>query len=363
MNMLNYFGDNYAGKISVYTHGNYRSGKVFEHHNIKFHRLPYPNMVGLVKRLWSYARFALLVLLHLQKQRPESVFYYETNSALPVYLYFKLTGFHYSDLFIHYHEYNTPEQYRAGMKLVYYSYKKERDFLWKHATWISQTNAFRRDFFQQDYPSLKSVNILPNYPPKDWTVENTAQKVSLPVKVVYVGSLGMDNFYLREFSEWVNRQAGSIIFDIYSHNSTQASIDYLKQLDSQYIHVNYDGIWYNDLPEVLKKYHVGLILYKGFNENFTFNETNKLFEYLACGLDVWFSEETKGIYKHITHNTYPKVLKLNYKNMDSYSLEELIDHSGLTYKPSEYFCEPVYEKFLSVLNEENVSSLPEDKRN
>ncbi len=350
MNMLNFLGRKYNGEIEVFTHADYRNNQVYDHPDIEIRRFPFSNDYGFVRRMLSYIRFTLNVVIWLFRQKPENIFYYETNSALPVYLYFKLTRFRHSRLFIHYHEYNTEEQYREGMKLVHYSYKKERDFLWKNATWISHTNTFRLKFFQEDYPFLNNLSILPNYPPKDWSAEiNPLTEITIPVKVVYVGSMGMDNFYLREFSEWVDEQGGKVIFDIYSHNYTPESNEYLQRLNSPYINLNDKGIGYDDLPEILKNYQVGLILYKGFNKNFTYNETNKLFEYLACGLDVWFSEETKGIYKHITQDTYPKVVKLDYNRLSDYSIDELIDHRGLAYKPSEYFCEEVYDGFLDKL--------------
>lgn len=47
------------------------------------------------------------------------------------------------------------------------------------------------------------------------------------------------------------------------------------------------GINYSDLPGVIRAYDVGVILYNGHIANYVFNAPNKLFEYLACGLDVW----------------------------------------------------------------------------
>jgi hypothetical protein len=54
--------------------------------------------------------------------------------------------------------------------------------------------------------------------------------------------------------------------------------------------------------------------------------------------------------KYITETTCPKIVKLDYNRLDEYSLEELIDHEGLTYKPSEYYCEEVYEGFVKKLS-------------
>ena len=106
------------------------------------------------------------------------------------------------------------------------------------------------------------------------------------------------------------------------------------------------GIWYYDLPELLKLYDIGLILYKGFNENFTYNETNKLFEYHVCGLDVWFSYETLGIHKYIRQNTFPKIIQVDYNHLDIFDWRVAIRRDGINRSQIDVNCDQVYEAFL-----------------
>jgi hypothetical protein len=61
-------------------------------------------------------------------------------------------------------------------------------------------------------------------------------------------------------------------------------------IDSKYINL-FESINYFKLPEVLIKYDVGLTIYKGFIPNYIYNVPNKVFEYLACGLKVWYSKD------------------------------------------------------------------------
>jgi glycosyltransferase involved in cell wall biosynthesis len=48
---------------------------------------------------------------------------------------------------------------------------------------------------------------------------------------------------------------------------------------------------YDNLPRTLSKYRVGLVWYNGESENFTSGISNKIFEYLHCGLHVIVSQD------------------------------------------------------------------------
>jgi len=351
MNMLNYLSREYTGEIKVFTHLSSRYDRQFEADNISFVRNREISGRSVVGRQWAYLYFVIRVFFHLLRIRPDTIFYYETNSALPVYLYYKLFRRAKTRLLIHYHEYNSIPQYRDNMKFVYYSYLAEKKNLWKRAAWISHTNVFRRDFFMKDYPELKNIRVLPNYPPASW-IEKTGGRANReePLKLVYVGSLGIDNFHIVSLCEWMKERKEQFTLTIYTHNFTSDVKDYLDSLHTENIRVIYGGAWYYDLPSVLKQFDVGLILYRDFSDNYIYNETNKLFEYLACGLDVWFPEETKGIYQHITDNTFPKVLKVNFSKLNTFDPGSAVSREGLSYLPLSYTCESVYREVLNLLN-------------
>jgi len=77
------------------------------------------------------------------------------------------------------------------------------------------------------------------------------------------------------------------------------------------------GVEYDDLPGVLRQYHAGVILYRAETLNYRFNETNKLFEYLSCGLDVWYSHRMEGIRPHARIDICPRVIECDFENMEA----------------------------------------------
>jgi hypothetical protein len=60
------------------------------------------------------------------------------------------------------------------------------------------------------------------------------------------------------------------------------------------------------LPQVLSQYDVGLILYRCRTLNFVYNATNKLFEYLVCGLDVWYPPCMLGLKTYARSTIAPR---------------------------------------------------------
>src|SRR6202043_3312153 len=95
------------------------------------------------------------------------------------------------------------------------------------------------------------------------------------------------------FANWIIQQDGRATWDIYSDNITEDAKVFLKSLNPEL--VRFQGrVNYFRLPGILRNYHTGVILYNGHIPNYIFNAPNKLFEYWACGLDVWFPEIRKS---------------------------------------------------------------------
>ena len=100
---------------------------------------------------------------------------------------------------------------------------------------------------------------------------------------------------------------------------------------------------------MLVNYDVGLILYNGNSTNFIYNAPNKLFEYLACGLDVWFSKDLVTSKDYIIENSYPKILEVDFNRLDKFDYQFAISRKGLFHKPTDFYCELVYQNFLKTL--------------
>lgn len=271
-------------------------------------------------RYWTYLLFNLTCLLFLCVYRPKKVLYYETYSAWPVYWYKKL--FPSVLVFIHFHEY-VSEKKKVSSAYYKYLLYKETTLLTK-AIWISHTNDDRMRFFQQDYPIVRKeqCHILPNYPPDDWVIRaqqiRANRQVSAIKRMVYVGALGLDSTYIKELALWIEDQKGTYTLDIYSSNIDKDVLIFLHNLKSSYILIHKE-ILYFELPEQLATYDIGLVLYKGHIPNYVYNVPNKVYEYLACGLEVWYSEELYSTNTFKQKYDIQQLISINFTNLTSLS--------------------------------------------
>lgn len=297
--------------------------------------------------LLKYLYFSLFTLLKLITNKPDVVLYYESVSAFPVFLYKRFFRCKVK-VCIHYHEYMTPEEYcRPGMRLSKFNHKLEITYLYNAACWISQTNEYRKNFFLKDYPfvHIGKCHIMPNYPPRSWHVKEKKYAADGIVKCVYVGSLSLHDTYVKEFCEWVAKQQGKVTFDIYSFNFYADVKAAIHEISSPYITFHEKGVAYHDIPIVLAKYDVGLLLYKAKTLNFKYNETNKFYEYLISGLDVWYTKEMTlidNMDKHMYNQHFVEMDLSNNILQDIDFASRIVDNTAYN-----KFCEDTYEDFFN----------------
>lgn len=303
---------------------------------------------SMMARLLNYLYFYSACMVKLLIYQPRRILYFETLSSLPVYLYQKFIKPGVGVL-IHYHEYTSKDEYRSGMKLTSFFHKCEKWLLPK-AEWVSHTNAQRMEKFKADLApvQIRHPFIMPNYPPRHWFTDPKAS-LKLPLRIVYVGSIGMESTYIREFANWVVAQEGNVHWDIYSFNCTEGTQRFLSSLRSEFVKLK-KGVDYEKLPAVLRGYDVGVILYNGHIPNYVYNAPNKLFEYLAAGLAVWFPSVMVGSLPYCTAGTYPEVIPFDFTGLDQIDLSEIIRRTNLKKKLPSFFCEeavkPLIDKML-----------------
>lgn len=211
------------------------------------------------------------------------------------------------------------------MRLVKLCHRLEQGLLFSRAAWISQTNAERLKLFLGDNPGVNAGRcwVMPNYPPADWyRSRNRAWGAgdTVPTAFVYVGSLSLRDTYVREFVAWLLAQPpGSCRLDIYGYNVDGETCRFLTDVAGRSSRVGFhpEGIAYDRVPEILNACHVGLLLYRACTTNFVFNATNKLFEYLACGLDVIYPREMRGVRPYARSQMQPRVLEWDFHDGDS----------------------------------------------
>ena len=298
------------------------------------------NPGAAISRALHYFRFNLNTLWRLFRTRPGTVIYFESISAFPAFVYKRCINRR-SRLFIHYHEYMTPQEYEGGMRMVKWFHRLERR-LYKQASWISHTNAGRMERFVTDLEDVPIPNrhILPNYPPKSWLSDHRRSS-GQTIRAVYIGSLSLDTMYTREFAGWVLGQQGRVRWDIYSFNITPEAAAFIGSLPPHLVKLH-PAVNYPDIPGVLKQYDLGIILYTGHIPNWVDNAPNKLFEYLACGLDVWVPLNMTGSLPYVTRGTWPKVSAVDFTRLDRLDPVAVMDKTALTWSQPSFFCEEIY---------------------
>ncbi len=306
--------------------------------------------LGATTRYAYYFHFYAACLLLLAWYRPKRVMYFETISAWPVYFYSRFVASR-SKILAHYHEYTSEQEYASGMKLTRYFHNLEK-WVYPRAIWVSHTNEARMDRFRKDvFPvEVSYPQIVPNYPPLAWKVQPRCIATN-PLRIVYVGALSLNTMYVKEFARWINEKHGRILWDIYSFNFTSEAERFLRELSCPWISLLH-GVEYDKLSNILPKYDVGVILYKGHIPNYILNAPNKLFEYLACGLNVWLPSVMTGSLSYCTQSSYPVVVAVDFGSMDEFDYNSHLHADSSVGRDSEYFSEfalaPLVDKLLEI---------------
>ena len=259
---------------------------------------------SVINRYLCYLQFAIIGFWKFLKFKPNAIMIYESYSVLPVFLYSLICPK--VKLLFHYHEFESQEEKQCASAYSKFLYFLEKRLLTK-AIWVSQTNLERKFKFQSLFPQMneKQLRVFPNYPSENWVVKGKNRKNEDPdiVKFIHVGSLGIETTFVREFIEWIQMQNGRATLTVISQNLEQAVIDLISQ--NHWVTLIRD-IPYQELPEMIVEHHVGVVLYKGHVPNFVYNVPNKVNEYFACGLNVWYSDVLISTHKFAKENPqYP----------------------------------------------------------
>jgi hypothetical protein len=320
---------------------------------IKIHRLAkWGRRTNKVARMLLYLRFNFLAIIKLIRFSPGAILYYETLSAGPPWFYKKFIRKD-VEVYVHYHEYVSKREYEDGMKLSKWLYEREKELL-PLTIWVSHTNADRLALFLKDVPNHQPpfTYTAPNYPPANWR-EKTGEQKEGKIGFVYVGALSLETMYLRQMAEYVKARQADCYWDIYSTNASEEVLAFFSSNEGTNISFK-GGVSYDELPGILSKYHVGLILYKGHIPNYVYNIPNKLFEYHVCSLDVWFPTSMKSSLELVTKGSYPKICAIDFENLGSIDLKRAVSRSGLVKLQHDYSCEQVFKLLDEKLTKADV---------
>ena len=352
MNLVDFLSKNYKGKIIVLTTKNSLKFKLSvyrnESSNVIIKRMRFSGS-NIFFRLIEYFLFYLESLLLLFCYKAKAVLYFESISSWPALIYKRIKGKR-IQLMVHYHEYSDPQSSEEKTFLTGWMHRKEKR-MYQKFSWVSHTNEVRLNMFKDNNnlnhlpPSI--FHVIPNYPSQAWMTNRNAYYSNEKVKkLVMVGSLGFDNMYLQEMIDWMSKHQDEFSLDIYSHNMDEKAKAALQ--DQSLDNIRYCGSAdYASLPSILKSYDVGLVIYKPYSQNTIHAVSNKVFEYMACGLDTWFSEDMTYTMQFSRQQVYPKIIPVNFNELDSFDYLSALSKENLNYEPSSYFYENVYSDILN----------------
>lgn len=301
-------------------------------------------------RLLGYVSFYAKATIGLLLRRPHTVLAIETLSFLPACVYKRWFN-RKSALLIHYHEYISAPEYRNNMKLQRWMHELECK-TYPATAWVSHTNEERMRRFLQDIAPVKVPHtaIIPNYPPASW-IRRTPKDQSRPLRIIYVGSVDLNTMYVREFAEWVVSRNGEVTWDIYALHVPAETRKYLETVQPDTIRFR-GACYYYDLPPLLEGYDVGVVLYKGVLPNHIFAVSNKVLEYAAGGLDVWYAREMVGTHSYDTPPTvFPKIIPLDFTAMGQFDPDKALERNGKDFQPTPYSCEEALLPLVAAIRE------------
>ncbi len=349
MNLVNYLGEFTTNLILLFTNSLNKEINLTPFSsdliNIEILRQSYIPKNSLL-RYYNYLKFYFTAIINLFYYRPSVVIYMESISSLPAIIYKKI--FKNVQLIAHYHEYTSPEEYKNGMRLVKWMHQMELKMFHQY-NWISHTNSVRLNKFMTDNRLLNLkdsiFHVMPNYPPGNWKKQSKTDDSTI-LKLVYIGSLGLESSYLREVIAWINKHQESITLDIYSFNIKEDALNLILKCNTG--NIRYKGYYnYFEMPDFLKNYHCGLVLYKPETFNYLYNAPNKLFEYLACGLDVLIPDTMLYAQKYINHELIPRVFSIDFMNLENVDIASRLKNRNLPESNSFYISEMVYAEMLN----------------
>jgi hypothetical protein len=359
-NALEYFSQSADVCVQVISSENEKGREPYCNPRIEIRRLRFARRGDRLPVRWRNAlAWHWQAARALKQFQPDVILYYEPHSALAVYLYYFWFGGT-ARLFIHHHEYYTPQDYRQpGNRLTRLSHFVEKQFLYSRAAWISQTNSDRLRFFQADHPKIRpeQLHVFANYPPASWGQRKEHSSRSRlegesPLRLVYVGSVSLHDTYIGPLVEWlVAHPEAQVQLDVFAYNCDSATADFLRKASGDVVRFHEAGVAYQDLPQLLRKFDVGVILYRCNTINFQYNASNKLFEYLTCGLDVWYPGTMLGVKPFARSEFYPRVVEVDFENMDLLDLAKMRTRNGLLESPWRESCEGELAKLEAVMRE------------
>jgi hypothetical protein len=139
-----------------------------------------------------------------------------------------------------------------------------------------------------------------------------------------------------------------VTLDLYISNYDEKTAAFLRENTVPGVSIHLGGLPYAELPRVLAECHLGLIIYKCTTVNYIYNAPNKLFEYLACGLNVLYPEQMLGVQPWIDAVRPQSVVPVRFAELAALTPQDL-PLPGALCRPWPWSCESIYRPFLDYM--------------
>lgn len=277
-----------------------------------------------------------------------TILYYETFSSLvpsilnisPLRSVYKIAA--------HFHEYVSNSEIANASSAYKVVNSLERRAL-KHCSWISHTNEDRLNLFFKDNPEIdfKSTHLLPNYPPRVWKKvrkRKIGKDYSDKIRLVYVGALNDETMFVSELVSIINNVSNKLELTLYSDNFSEHTKSVFDTICSESV-IFKGPVNYDQLPEILPQFDVGLVLYRGHIPNYIYNVPNKVFEYLACGLPVLFPKKMQSVYSYTEYISNKYIYPVDFNTLTFEEILKWVSNVNTVSLWEDYnlYCDDVYE--------------------
>jgi hypothetical protein len=91
------------------------------------------------------------------------------------------------------------------------------------------------------------------------------------------------------------------------------------------------------------------VIYKPLTENYLYNAPNKIFEYLACGLNVIIPDSMNYAKQYVNQESNQSIISVDFENLQTFDFNILLKNKASSDLPTQFIAEFVYAEILACL--------------
>ena len=201
---------------------------------------------------------------------------------------------------LHLHE--LPPQIGVGNKFLSKSLFFELvllHFTIKRFKWISQVTPRRAELFSKRFQV--QCRHLYNFPSARFESNIRGKRVNGRLRIIYVGSCNPVSVQV----SILKRLSMSKLVELSVLATNKQGLEQVAGLTGTQL---LSRVPYSKLPNLLRQFDVGLVLYNGHSDNMRYGVPNKLIEYLRCGLHVVYPSALESVTDFVSAHNLTSVI-------------------------------------------------------